>query len=133
MSHWTKIKLQLTDEEILQKALTRMGFKVETGRFTVSQYGQSGEASVRVDNAVGFQRQQDGTFSMIGDFYHAQGKLRNYYGKNEQFQQELNVAYGIEDAKQKLDDLGLGFEITENEEGVVGKDGMIRMVATSWS
>lgn len=133
MSHWTKIKLQLTDEAILEKALARMGFKVETGTFKISQYGESGNASIRVDNSVGFQKQSDGTFNMIGDFYHAGGKLRQYYGKNEQFQQELNVAYGIEDAKQKLDDLGLGFEITENEQGIVGKDGMIRMVATSWS
>jgi hypothetical protein len=134
MSHWTKIKLQLTDEKVLEKALTRMGLKVETGKFTISQYGQSGEAEIRVDNSVGFQKQKDGTYSMIGDFYHASGgKLRQYYGKNEQFQKDLNTAYGIEDVKQKLEDLGMGFEITENEEGVIGKDGMIRMVATSWA
>lgn len=135
MSHWTKIKLQLTDEKILEKALTRMGLKVETGKFTISQYGQSAEAELRVDNSVGFQKQKDGTFSMVGDFYHARGnsKLYGYYNRNEQFQQDLNAAYGIEDAKQKLEDLGLGFEITENEEGLIGKDGMIRMVATSWA
>lgn len=135
MSHWTKIKLQLTDEKILEKALTRMGLKVETGTFKVSQYGTTEEASIRVDNAVGFQKQKDGTYSMIGDFYHARSnpKLYGYYNQSEKFQQELNAAYGIEDAKQKLEDLGLGFEITENEEGLIGKDGMIRMVATSWA
>ena len=133
MSHWTKIKLQLSDQSILEKALTRMGLKVETGKFKVSQYGTTEEVSVRVDNSVGFVKQADGTFSMVGDFYHAKGKLNGYYGKNDKFQQDLNVAYGIEDAKQKLEDLGMGFEITENEEGVIGKDGMIRMLATSWS
>lgn len=133
MSHWTKIKLQLTDESTLVKALTRMGLKPEVGKFTISQYGQSSEAEVRVGNSIGFAKQKDGTYSVVGDFYHASGKLRGYYGANDKFQQELNVAYGIEDAKQKLEDLGMGFEIEENAEGVIGKDGMIRMVAVSYS
>lgn len=133
MSHWTKIKLQLNDQSILEKALTRMGFKVQTGSFTVTQYSTSETVQLKVDNAVGFAKQADGTFAMVGDFYHATGKLKEYYNNNARFQQELNVAYGIEDAKQKLEDLGMGFEITENAEGVIGKDGMIRMVATSWS
>lgn len=133
MSHWTKIKLQLSDQSILEKALTRMGLKVQTGNFNISQYGTTEAAQIKVDNAVGFAKQADGTFAMVGDFYHAShGKLKEYYNNNAKFQQELNVAYGIEDAKQKLEDLGMGFEITENEEGVIGKDGMIRMVATSW-
>jgi hypothetical protein len=133
MSHWTKIKLQLTDPSILQKALKRMGLESTTGNFTITQYGTSATAELRVDEAVGFAKQADGTYSMVGDFYHSRGALKKYYGKNEQFAQDLNVAYGIEDAKQKLEDLGMGFEITDNEDGVIGKDGMIRMVATSWS
>lgn len=134
MSHWVKIKLQLNDEATLVKALTRMGFKAQVGKFTISQYGQSEAATIRVDEAVGFSKQADGSYAMVGDFYHARGQeLKKFYGKNNDFQQQLNVAYGIEDAKQKLEDLGMGFEITENEEGVIGKDGMIRMMATSWS
>lgn len=133
MSHWTKIKLQLTDQNILVKALQRMGFNPEVGSFKISQYGQSDTANIKVGANVGLAKQADGTYSMIGDFYHSTGKLKEYYGKSEKFQQDLSVAYGIEDAKQKLEDLGMGFEIEENAEGVIGKDGMIRMVAVSYS
>ncbi len=132
MSHWTKIKLNLTDEDVLQKALTRMGFKVEKGSFNVEAYGTSATASLRIDKSVGLQKQSDGTFSMVGDFYHAgTQKAKQYYGQNQKFQDDLTQAYVIEDAIEKLS--VLGFEITENEEGLLGSDGMLRMVATSWS
>jgi hypothetical protein len=110
-----------------------MGLSPEMGNFNISQYGQSETSTMRVGGSVGFARQKDGTFNMVGDFYHASGKLREYYNRNDKFQQDLNVAYGIEDAKQKLEELGMGFEIEENAEGVIGKDGMIRMVAVSYS
>lgn len=132
MSHWTKIKLQLSDQDILMKALQRMGFSPQTGSFKISQYGQSDTAQIKIGENVGLSKQADGTYSMVGDFYHSSGKLKEYYGRNDKFQQDLNVAYGIEDAKQKLEDLGMGFEIEENAEGVIGKDGMIRMVAVSY-
>lgn len=110
-----------------------MGFQVQTGDFTVTQYGQSSKAQLRVDEAVGFALQSDGTYSMVGDFYHARGNLQKYYNHNAKFQQELTTAYAIEDAKQKLEDLNMGWEITENSEGVIGNDGLIRMVATCWN
>jgi hypothetical protein len=132
MSHWTKIKLQLGDDQILVKALQRMGLKAEVGNFTIGAYGQSSAATVRVDKSVGFLKQADGQFAMVGDFYHATGKLREFYNQNDRFQEQLGAAYAIEDALQKLDDLGMGWEIEENAEAVVGKDGMIRMVAVSY-
>src|SRR5690348_15248866 len=118
-SHWTKIKLKLSDQSIMVKALKRMGLKVEEGSFTITEYGESSEACIKVDKAVGFHREKDGTFSMVGDFYHASSAaLKNYYSNQAKFQQDLNTAYGIEDALQKLDDLGMGFEIEENAEAV---------------
>lgn len=132
MSHWVKIKLNLSDEEILQKALVRMGFKVEKGTFNIEAYGTNATASLRIDKSVGLQKQADGNFSMVGDFYHgSNAKVKSYYNQAEKFQTELSTAYAIEDAAEKLS--ALGFEITENSEGVLGADGMIRMVATSWT
>lgn len=132
MSHWVKVKLQISDQNTLKKALARMGYAAEEGNFTISQYGSSEKAELKVDSGVGFSLQADGTFSMVGDFYHS-SKMRKYYGQEAKFQQDLQVAYAIEDAKQKLEDLNMGFEIEENAEAVVGKDGMIRMVAVSYS
>lgn len=134
MSHWTKIKLNLTNQDILQKALTRMGLKVEVGNFTINQYGQSSQATIRVDGAVGLTLEKDGTWSMVGDFYHSgSAKLKSYYGNNAKFQQDLTTAYAVEDIKEKLEGLNMNFDITENAEAQIGADGMIRMVATSWS
>lgn len=133
MSHWVKVKLQLTDEQTLVKALKRMGYKgVQTGTFTISQYGQQEQAQIKVDSGVGFSRQKDGTFAMVGDFYHSEN-MRQYYRNETKFQTDLNTAYAIEDAKAKLEELNMGFEIEENAEGIVGKDGMIRMIAVSYS
>jgi hypothetical protein len=134
MSHWVSIKLQLNDKDILVQALTRMGFEVEEGNFTISEYGKSAQADVRIDPSLGFSMQADGTYNIVGDFYHCKTeKARSFYQKEELFQQQLNVAYAIEDTTAKLQNLNMGFEITENIEGVVGADGMIRLVAVSYS
>lgn len=110
-----------------------MGLTAETGNFNISEYGQSSTATIKVDKSVGFLKQSDGQFAMVGDFYHASSpKLKQFYGKNDLFQEQLGAAYAVEDALQKLDDLGMGWEIEENAEAVIGKDGMIRMVAVSY-
>lgn len=133
MSHWTKMKLQVSDQAIFVKALKRMGLTPEVGNFTISQYGTSEQATIRVAESVGFSLQQDGTYSMVGDFYHAGGRLTQYYNNQQGFQQELTAAYAVEDATTKLEDLADGWEIEENAEAVIGKDGLIRMVAVSYS
>lgn len=132
MSHWTKVKLKVTDEETLVAALKRMGAKsVQTGTKTISQYGRSDVASVWVDDAVGFKKEADGTYSMIGDFYHSKSELRKFYGREQEFERELTLAYGIEDTIMKME--SLGFELTENPEAKVGQDGLIRLEFTSWN
>jgi hypothetical protein len=131
MSHWTKVKLKVTDQEALVAALKRMGAtQVNTTQKTINQYGQSDTASVWIDDGLGFKREEDGTYSMIGDFYHTNSAFRKYYGDNQGFQTDLNTAYAIEDTRMKLEELN--FEFTENPEGLVGEDGMIRMVASSF-
>lgn len=129
MSHWTKVKLQISDEETLVRALKRMGCgNVHTGSHRISQYGTTDTASVWVDEAVGFKEEADGTYSMIGDFYHSNDRtMRNYYGNNDKFQRDLNAAYGIEDAIMKVESLGYGFELTGNPEAVEDEDGLIRL------
>ena len=134
MSHWTKIKLNINNQDVLAKALKRMGLNVEAGDFTISQYGTSSKANLKVDKAVGFVKGENGCFSMVGDFYHASdSKLKSWYGNNADFTSKLNAAYGIEHAKQQLSELGGDWTIEENEDGVIGKDGLIRMVAISFT
>jgi hypothetical protein len=103
-----------------------MGLDFSEGNFTITQYGTSEKAELKLDNAVGLSQQEDGTFSMVGDFYHSHNqKLRKYYGRNNQFTTDLGTAYAVEEAKTRLEEQN--FFCSENEEGVVGEDGLIRM------
>jgi len=127
MSHWTKIQTKLREKDYLKKALTRMGLTFEEGSFTITQYGTTSKAEIRLDNAVGLALQEDGTYSMVGDFYHSRNsKLNRYYGNNAKFTEELSTAYAVEQTKGSLEEQQ--FFCSENEAGKVGSDGMIRMV-----
>jgi len=126
MSHWTKVKLKVTDEELVKKALTRMGFKYELGNFTVSEYGSSEKAEIKLDKSLGLSRQTDGTWAFVGDPYHCSTQnLRRYYGKVDQLSTELSTSYAVEEAKTALE--AQSFFCTENENAQVGKDGLIHM------
>lgn len=132
MSHWTKVKTKLSSMETLKKALTRMGLDFAEGDHTITQYGTTEKAEIKLDNAVGFSRQEDGTFSMVGDFWHSKNpKLRKYYGKNKLFEEEVSTAYAVEEVKDKLE--AQNFFCTSNAEAEVGQDGLITMTFESWS
>jgi len=126
MSHWTKIKTKLRELEYVKKALTRMGLSFQEGNHTISQYGTKEKAEIKLDEAVGLSRQEDGTWAMVGDFYHSRNQsLRKYYGRNDLFNSDLGTSYAIEQATGQLEEQQ--FFCSENEEGKTGQDGMIRM------
>lgn len=126
MSHWTKVKTKLSSREYIKKALNRMGLDFVEGNHTITQYGTTEKAEIKLDSAVGLSQQEDGTWAMVGDFWHSRnGKLRKYYGRAEQFSQELSTNYAIEQSKGELEEHQ--FYCTSNTEGKVGEDGLIRM------
>ena len=132
MSHFTKVKTKLTSKEYVKKALERMGLSVEEGNFTITQYGKSEGAELRVDNAVGMARQKDGTWAMVGDFYHSKEKnLRKFYGNTGSFSKELSTGYAVEQTKGELSKNS--FYCSSNSEGSVGADGKIRMTFESYA
>lgn len=134
MSHWTKVKLKITDKETLAAALKRMGAGVvHMEPRKINQYGTTEMADIWIDDAVGFKQEADGTFSMIGDFYHSRSGFKKYYRKIDKFTQELNAAYGLEDTIRKVEDLGMGFTLTGNEEAEEGEDGLIRLEFTTFN
>ena len=127
MSHWTKVKTKLRELEYLKKSLTRMGIAFQEGNHTIKQYGTTEKAEIKLDDAEGLSRQEDGTWAMVVDFYHSQNSsLRKYYGNNKAFETDLGTAYAVEQAKGQLEDQQ--FFCSENEQAKVGQDGMIRMV-----
>jgi hypothetical protein len=130
MSHWTRVKLKFTDKDVLAKALKRMGAPtVNTTKKKITQYGTTDEADIWVDNAVGFKLEKDGTFSMIGDFYHSTTPVfKKYYNQNKKFEEKLNECYGIEDAVAKIE----GLQVNFNETGKVEDDTYVRLQYTSY-
>jgi hypothetical protein len=126
VSHWTKVTTKIKDSEALKKALHRMGLDFQEGDFSITQYGTTEKAEIRLDDAVGLSRQEDGTFSMVGDFYHSQNpKLSKYYGKTDQFSKDVDQAYAVEETILRMEEQQ--FFCAENPEAQV-VNGKVRMV-----
>lgn len=107
-----------------------MGLKFEEGSFKITQYGRTEKADIKFENALGLQKQQDGSWMLVGDPYHCQNqKLRNYYGKQAQFDKDLKISYAITEAKEQLEQMN--FQCVENEAGTVGPSGKIRVIFQS--
>jgi hypothetical protein len=104
-----------------------MGLTFNEGNFTITQYGKSSKAEIKFDEAVGLSQQKDGTWMMVGDFYHSNNsKLRCYYGNQNKFKQDIQVAYSIEEANDVLE--SQGFSCIENAEGKINNRQVVRMV-----
>lgn len=138
MSHFTKVATTLTNKDTLIKALQRLGWEHEVGNFSVTQYGTTEKAEILLsrDNydknklALGLSQQKDGTWSMVGDPYHAiSQKMRGYYRQEAKFNADLSTAYAIEESISKLSDQG--YYCTNNADAKVGEDGMITMTFES--
>lgn len=79
MSHKTEIKTQLNNGHYLKEALTKLGFTYREGENLVTRgrYGVhekvdiivDGNGSQNYDAAIGFKKQNDGTYTAVGDFY----------------------------------------------------------------
>lgn len=82
MSHKTEIKTQLNNGHYLKQALQKLGFtftEAKDGKklHTKGHYGVHEEVDIRIegngsynyDGAVGFKKQEDGTYTAVGDFY----------------------------------------------------------------
>lgn len=132
MSHWTKVKTKLGNLDHIQKALTRMGYQYELGNFSITEYGTTEKAEIRLDKSLGLSLQEDGTYAFVGDPYHCRTQgLSKYYRQLDKLTGELSTAYAIEEAKYNLEQQN--FFCTENAEGKVGEDGLIHMCFESYS
>jgi hypothetical protein len=130
MSHWTKVKTKLTNREHLKKALDRMGLDFSEGNHKITQYKTTEKAELKLDNAVGLSQQKDGTWAMVGDFWHSKNpKLKKYYSKTGLFNKELETNYAIEEAISNMEQHN--HFCTDNAEAEVGADGVIRMTFES--
>lgn len=130
MSHFTIIKTQLRDRDLLHQALRKMGFgTVELHDTPQPLYGYEGDARperaeviVRrqfiseFSNDIGFQKQKDGSYSaIISDFD------RNQY--DQQWLGKVGQCYGYLALFKSAREQGLTVDIEETL-----ADGTIRIV-----
>ena len=77
MSHKTELATKLNNGHYLKQALTKLGFKFKeaapgTKLHTRGHYGVHENVDILVDScdeAVGFRKNDDGTYTATGDFY----------------------------------------------------------------
>ena len=109
-----------------------MGLEFVEGKNSVTQYNKTEKAEIKLDDAVGLSLQEDGTYSMVGDFYHSNNhKLSKYYNNTGQWTADLATAYAIEEVTTRLGEQN--FFCSENTEAEVDGEGMISMSFESYS
>jgi len=116
MSHFSKIKTEIDDINILKKVLDKFSYQHDENN-TIKDYRgviQNVDIRVLTDNSnyqIGFQKQQDGLFSIVADWY----GIKSINQKNlneEQFKKNIMKHYGFEKAKANIPG---HFEIIEEE------------------
>jgi hypothetical protein len=135
MSHFTRIKTQLQDGELLQKALADLGFQnVEVHETAQHLYGwqgdvrpQTAEVVIRrrfigpASNDIGFKRQADGTFDAIISEYDRRA------GYSQEWLNRLTQRYAyhavVDGAARQ------GFSVAEEH---TEADGTVRVVVQRW-
>jgi Protein of unknown function (DUF1257) len=130
MSHFTKLRTQITDVSGLIKALADVGFKdVETHETAQHLYGYQGDMRLQTaeviirrkyvgqaSNDIGFKRQEDGTFEAVISEY-------DRHKKSQQWLNQLTQRYAYHVARTKLAEQG--FDLVAEE---VQEHGQIHLV-----
>lgn len=76
----------MNNQDYLTKALDKLGFKYQVAKdgqklTTKGHYGVHEQVDILLDvnnQSVGFQKQADGTYTAVGDFYSLRDKEGNY-------------------------------------------------------
>lgn len=134
MSHWIKTKTKMMEKKYIMGGLAAMGINAtENGkiRAAYSSRSENEEVDIKINNGVGLRQQKDGSWELVGDFYNT--SMSKYYGRDQEFIQQLQGQYCVAQAKDKVASLGGGWVITDNEEAEVDKEGFIVMRARSFA
>ena len=124
MSHFTTIKVQIKDGEVLHQALRELGYKVEQSAFVRGYQGDKTQADyvIRRSNGydLGFRREGDDHYVLIADFWGARIN-------QQQLVNEIQQKYAHKQLQRTA--AAQGYTI-EGEE--VLEDGTVRVVVGRW-
>lgn len=124
MSHFTTIKVEIKDSEVLGQTLRELGYKVEENALVRGYRGDKTEAEfvIRRSNGydLGFRRNGDDHYVLIADFWGARIN-------QNQFVNEIQQKYAHKQLQKTAAEQG--YTIESNE---VLEDGTVRVVVGRW-
>lgn len=123
MSHFSTIKIQIKNGEILQQVLTELGYEVESNTQVRGYRGNQTNAEyvIRQNNGydLGFRRNGE-SYELVADFW---GTSIN----QQEFLNQINQKYAHQTLMQTVEEQG--FDVEEEE---VLEDGTVKVVVGRW-
>ena len=123
MSHFTTIKIQIKDSEILQEVLQELGYQVECNTTVRGYRGDTTQAEyvIRQNNGydLGFRRSGE-SYEIVSDFWGAKINQKEFVNNISQKYAHKTLMNSVEEQ---------GFNIEEEE---VLEDGTVRVVVGKW-
>ena len=123
MSHFTTIKIQIKNGEILHQILQELGYRVECNTKVRGYVGSTTQAEyvIRQDNGydLGFRRNGE-IYELVADFWGAKINQQNFINLISQKYAYKTLIHSLADE---------GFNVEEEE---VLEDGTVRVVVGKW-
>lgn len=123
MSHFTTIKIQIKNGEILHQVLQELGYQVEVNTNTRGYQGKTTKAEyvIRQSNGydLGFRRQGE-NYELVADFWGAKVNQQEFINGISQKYAHRTLMSSIQSE---------GFSVEEEE---VLEDGTVRVVVGRW-
>lgn len=123
MSHFSTIKIQIKNGDILQQILTELGYQVETNAQVRGYQGNRTNADyvIRQNNGydLGFRKNQ-GNYELVADFWGARIN-------EKEFLNQINQKYAHRTLMETVEEEG--FDVEEEE---VLEDGTVKVVVGKW-
>lgn len=123
MSHFTTIKIQIKNGEVLQEVLQELGYQIERNTTVRGYRGNTTQAEfvIRQNNGydLGFRRSGE-IYEIVSDFWGAKINQKEFVNNISQKYAHKTLMNSVEEQ---------GFDIEEEE---VLEDGTVRVVVGKW-
>ena len=115
MSHFTRVKTQMVEQEYITQALSDLGYQWEQGELKVKGFaGARANVAIKVklpgsSHEIGFKKSGE-SFEIIADWWGVRGISR------DKFRQQVSQRYAYHAARAKLEDQGFVLVSEETQE-----------------
>lgn len=129
MSHFTRVKTQITDVEVLKRALSDLKYPYAENTLVRGYQGKKEQAELVVrpggDYDIGFVKGQDGNFQIVADWWgvHKDNGLKEQAFLNPVMQRYAYHTVVEQVAKQ-------GFSVVQES---VGTDNTVKLTVRRWA